>query len=215
MRIGVFDSGIGGAIVAGELQKAFPDAEMLVENDHENVPYGTKTAEEITKLTDTAIQPLLRAACDVIVIACNTATAVAIDALRARYPSERFIGLEPMVKPAPSLSTSGVIAIFATPATLLSERYMNAKRLYANIVRVVEPDCSDWASLIESNEISRAHIETVVNQCIRENADVVILGCTHYHWIKEDIVTMLDGKARVLEPTDAIVRRVKELLRIE
>lgn len=214
MRIGIFDSGIGGVIVASELQKAFPDALIMVENDHDNAPYGDKSASDIIALTDAAIQPLLRADCDVIILACNTATTVAIDTLRLRHPSQRFIGLEPMVKPAPMLSKSGVIAICATPATLASERYNQAKHLHAADVTVVEPDCSDWATLIENNEINRKHIEVVAQFCLNHNADVVVLGCTHYHWIKDEITEALGGKAQVLEPTDAIVTRVKELLHL-
>ncbi len=214
MRIGVFDSGIGGQAVARDLQKAFPAAEMLIVDDHEHVPYGTRDSEEILELTVAAIQPLLNKKCDVIVIACNTATSVAIETLRKTYPAQKFIGLEPMVKPAPAQSKSGVIAVYATPATLKSERYNHAKQLYAKNVKIVEPDCSDWATLIEDNKIDRSHIAAVAKQCIDASADVVILGCTHYHWIKEEIKQALNGKAIVLEPTDAIVARVRELLHL-
>lgn len=214
MRIGVFDSGIGGRAVARDLQKAFTDAEILVVDDHEHMPYGTRNSEEILKLTTKAIQPLLEKECDIIVIACNTATAVAIEPLREAYPSQKFIGLEPMIKPAPAQSKSGIIAICATPATLASERYKRAKQLYASNVTVIEPDCSNWAKLIENNEMSRSHIDAVAMQCLGAKADVVVLGCTHYHWIKSEIEQTLDGKAVILEPTDAIASRVRELLHL-
>ena len=215
MKIGVFDSGIGGEIVAIKLQKAFPTSHVITVNDHDNVPYGTKTPAKIQKLTFTAIQPLMRSNCDVIVIACNTATAVAIEALRAHYPAQKFIGLEPMIKAAPDLSKTGTVAICATPATLCSDRYMNAKRLYANHTRVIEPDCSSWASLIEANEINKVHITSVADECLSQGADVVVLGCTHYHWIKQELYEALGGKAVVLEPTDAIIKRIKQLLHLE
>lgn len=214
MRIGVFDSGIGGQAVAAILEREFPLAEVLTIDDRAHVPYGTRSAAEILSLTDAAIQPLLKSRCDIVVIACNTATAVAIEQLREQYPDQKFIGLEPMVKPAPALSKSGVIAVCATPATLASERYGRAKQLYADDVRVFEPDCSDWASLIEGSQMNRQHIDTVVMACLEQRADVIILGCTHFHWIKDEIVQAVDGKAVVLEPTDAIVRRVKELLHL-
>ena len=214
MRIGVFDSGIGGKAVADKLQEAFSDADIIRVDDSTHLPYGLRAAEDIQRLTDTAIQPLIESSCDVIVIACNTATAASIDFLRHKYQDQKFIGLEPMVKPAPTMSQRGVIAICATPATLSSERYKKAKSLFASHVKVIEPDCSDWASLIERSEINKKHIDAVVEYCLENRADIIVLGCTHYHWIKDEIIQALNGKAAVLEPTEAIVRRVKELLHL-
>ena len=214
MHIGVFDSGIGGEAVATSLGAAFANAKISVVNDREHVPYGTRQDDEIITLTDTALQSLLNDSCDVIVIACNTATAVAIDWLRNKYPAQKFIGLEPMVKPAPALSKSGVIAICATPATLRSERYKKAKELYASNVMVIEPDCSDWAKLIEDNDMNQDIIAADIEECLAANADVIILGCTHYHWIKQDIQDLIGDKAILLEPTDAIIRRIRDLLHL-
>lgn len=212
MRIGVFDSGIGGLAIAQALSEAFPDADVTTVDDRKNVPYGTKSSAEILRLTEAALQPLLDGSQDVIVIACNTATAVAIETLRERYPRQKFIGLEPMVKPAASLSRTGVIAVCATPATLATARYRTAIQRYAPDVTVVEPDCSDWASLIESNDLNRERIDEVAEYCRHMNADVVILGCTHYHWIKDDLVASLGSEVQVLEPSDAIIDRVKSLV---
>lgn len=214
MRIGVFDSGIGGEVVAASLRHNFPDAEVLSVSDREHVPYGTKRPDEILRLTEVAITPLIQSGCDVIVIACNTATAVAIEALRNRYPTQPFIGLEPMIKPAGALSKTGVIAVLATPATLSSIRYQDAKREFAGGLQVIEPDCSEWAQLIEADEMNRDLIETIVEQCLDQEADMIVLGCTHYHWIKEEIVQTAGLKAAVLEPSEAIARRVRELLDI-
>ncbi|HRJ06567.1 MAG TPA: glutamate racemase [Candidatus Saccharibacteria bacterium] len=212
MRIGVFDSGIGGEAVAESLRHDFPAAEVITVSDREHVPYGDRDPGEIIHLADAAIQPLLSSDCDVIVVACNTVTAVAIETLRTKYPNQKFIGLEPMVKPASTLSKTGIIAVCATPATLASKRYTQSKQLYASGLTVVEPDCSNWARLIESNELNRSHIDTVVEECLAANADVIILGCTHYHWIKEEIEEALAGHAVLVEPSEAISRRVKELL---
>src|SRR5688500_4451990 len=121
MKLGIFDSGIGGEAVAASLHAAFPAAEIVTVNDREHLPYGDRTAEDITALTDAAIQPLLAGNCDVIVIACNSATAAAIETLRARYPEQLFVGLEPMIKPAAAMTKTGTIAVCATPATLGSD----------------------------------------------------------------------------------------------
>lgn len=214
MRIGVFDSGIGGESVAHELRKEFPHADITSVSDRDHVPYGTRPASEIIGLTNAAIQPLVQSGCDVIILACNSATAAAIDILRKRYPTQPFIGLEPMLKPATALTKTGIIAVLATPATLGSKRYVGLKHRYAPAVKVIEPDCSDWASLIESNSINRERIDAVIHECLESNADMIVLGCTHYHWIKHEIAETAGMNAVVLEPSEAIARRIRELLRL-
>ncbi|MES2876242.1 MAG: aspartate/glutamate racemase family protein [Patescibacteria group bacterium] len=214
MRIGVFDSGIGGEAVAANLRHDFPHADIMTVSDREHVPYGSRPPEEIIRLTEATISPLLESGCDVIIIACHTATAVAIDYLRNKHPTQPFVGLEPMLKPAAALSKTKTIAVFATPATLSSPLYAEAKRLHAAGVRVIEPDCSDWARLIEANELNRDHIEEAVERCIKLDVDVIVLGCTHYHWIKHEIIETAGHHVVVLEPSEAIARRVRDLLRL-
>ena len=131
IRIGVFDSGIGGKAIAESLRVSFPQSKITVVNDSKNVPYGDKPNDEIIKLTDLAVQPLLQSRCDVIVIACNTATAIAIDELRRCHPSQLFIGLEPMVKPATRLTKSNKVAVCATPITLRSDEYAKLKQIHS------------------------------------------------------------------------------------
>jgi glutamate racemase len=212
MKLGVFDSGIGGEAVARSLQESFPDAEMVLADDRDHLPYGDRTQEDIARLTDAAIQPLLAARCDVIVIACNSATAAAIETLRARYPGQLFIGLEPMLKPAALQTKTGIIAVCATPATLSSDRYLSLKKTYTDQVRVLEPDCSEWARIIEDNDVNEAKIERTIETLCDEGADVIVLACTHYHWISEVIERTARGRAVVLLPSEAIARRVSQLL---
>ena len=213
MKLGIFDSGIGGEAVAASLQQAFPEAEMVVVNDKAHVPYGDRTAEDITTLTDAAIQPLLRGACDIIVIACNSATAAALETLRKRYPEQLFIGLEPMVKPASDLTRSGTIAVCATPATLGSARYQTLKAKYASQLDVLEPDTSSWATMIEHNELNESQVENIIDDVCRRGADVIVLACTHYHWIHDVIEKAAASRAAVINPSDAIARRVISLLK--
>lgn len=212
MKLGIFDSGIGGEAVAASLRLAFPQATILTVNDKVHVPYGNKSAETIVSLTDAAIQPLLRAGCDSIVLACNTATAAAIEILRARYPEQKFIGLEPMVKTAAALTKSKIVAICATPATLSSERYRHLVSKFGTNLKILEPDCSDWASMIEHNQVEHDKIATIINDLCKQGADVIVLGCTHYHWIKELITSVAENRAKVIDPSDAIARRVEHLL---
>lgn len=211
MKIGIFDSGIGGQAVAEQLAHLIPGAEILSVNDHAHVPYGSRPSEEIMKLTTAAIQPLLDAQCDVIVIACNTATTVAIRHLRNTYPEVKFVGIEPMVKPAAIESRAKHIAVLATPATLQSARYKELKDTWAQGVTVEEPDCRDWASLIENGNSQAIPIESVVNKLIEKGVDTIVLACTHYHWLKDRAESAAQGKATILEPSDAISRRIKDI----
>ncbi len=212
MKLGIFDSGIGGEAVALSLQTTFHQAEIITANDRQHVPYGDKTPNEIIRLTESAIQPLHAASCDVIILACNTASAIAIQTLREHYPKQKFIGFEPMVKTAANLTRSNVIAVCATPVTLTSQRYQNLITRYGKPLTILEPDCSDWAYMIENNQVNHRAIEQIVNEVCDKGADVIVLGCTHYHWIKDLIVSIAAGRAEVIEPSEAIGRRVQELL---
>jgi glutamate racemase len=212
MRIGVFDSGVGGAAIAASLQAEFHTAEILRASDTDHVPYGSRSPAEILKLTTAAVQPLLNAGCDIIVIACNTATAAALPQLRLDYPDQLFIGLEPMIKPARKYTKSKKVAVFATPATLASKAYKRLKLLHGAGVTFLEPDCSTWAEMIETDSVNRESIDRITNECLAQGADVIVLGCTHYLWIKHEIEWLANGRAIVLEPSVAIGKRVRQLL---
>jgi len=188
MRIGVFDSGVGGEAVANTLRQLLPTADIISINDHDHMPYGNRDPKEIIRLTKNAIKPLLDERCDAIVIACNTVTTVAISALRSVYPDVNFIGIEPMVKPAAKMTKTKHIAVCATPRTLQSDRYKELKNNWASEIEVIEPDCSNWAELIEHGKSDEIDIDSVSKSLIERNVDVIVLGCTHYHWIKQRII---------------------------
>ena len=215
MKLGVFDSGIGGEAVAEALRKTFPRALVVTVNDRANVPYGNKPPERVIELTEAALRPLLEGGCDAIVIACNTATAVAIDELRRKHPAQKFIGIEPMIKTAAALTKTRVVAVCATAATLASARYARLARDFGGGLEIIEPDCGEWAFLIENDLINRARIQKTIDGVCERGADVIVLGCTHYHWIKELIAEVARGRARVIEPSEAIGRRVQSLLAVE
>ncbi len=213
MKLGIFDSGIGGTAIARTLQLHFPSAELIVVNDRKNIPYGDKEPSEIIQMTDTAIQPLLSLHCDAIVIACNTATALAIDSLRASYPDQLFIGIEPMIKTAARLTKTRTVAVCATPGTLNSHRYQALIAKYGKELTILEPDCSGWAYAIENDLVSRPMIEESIDTLCKQGADIIVLGCTHYHWIKDLITQVAGNRARVIDPSDAIGKRLTSLLK--
>lgn len=213
-KIGVFDSGIGGLSVAQKLEKLFPEVEILFTNDSANVPYGSRRRADIARLTETALQPLIDAQCDAIVIACNTATTNVINDLRKRYPDTHFVGIEPMVKPAAQMTKTGTIAVLATPSTLTSNRYHELKLRWAPRTTIIEPDCSKWASMIERGDADRIDIDTFIRELKRWDIDIIVLGCTHYHWLRERIQKAAGPHIKVLEPSDAIGARLDSLLSI-
>ncbi|HJP81782.1 MAG TPA: glutamate racemase [Candidatus Saccharimonadales bacterium] len=212
MKIGVFDSGIGGEAVAKSLESAFPKATIITVNDKANVPYGDKSSKDVIRLTDTAIQPLLQEKCSIIILACNTATALAITTLRSRYPNQKFIGIEPMIKTASELTKSHVIAACATPATLASDRYKSLIKTHGQHLTIIEPDCSNWAYMIEHDQINIDQIRSTVQNIHKQGADVIVLGCTHYHWIKDLILQAAGSSIQVIEPSEAIASRVRHLM---
>jgi glutamate racemase len=131
VKIGVFDSGVGGLSVVNAIKKELPELEIDYKEDHQHVPYGTKTVEQIYDFIQPIFQGFVNDGCKVIVVACNTVTTNLISQLRTEFPVP-MVGIEPMVKPAAANSKSGVIAVFATPRTLQSERYKWLKDEYAS-----------------------------------------------------------------------------------
>jgi glutamate racemase len=211
MNIGVFDSGVGGLSVANAIKKAVPDADILYVNDYQNVPYGTKTPEQLLTLVRPIFEDMVRQRCNVIVVACNSVTTTIIDELR-QHVKVPLIGMEPMVKPAAQLTQSGAIAVCATPTTLASKRYTWLKDTYAARVTVIEPDCSEWTNMIEHKRIDRQKIHDPIVAACNEGADVIVLGCTHYHWIEDLIKDTVAGRATVLQPEVPVISELKRVL---
>jgi glutamate racemase len=210
-KIGVFDSGVGGLSVATAIKKAMPSLEVVHANDRKNVPYGSKTPELLLGLVLPILQQLVDDGCEIIIIACNTVTTTLITQLRERLPVP-LIGIEPMVKSASEQTKSGIIAVCATPTTLKSQRYDWLKQTYARDKTIIEPDCSQWSYMIEHNKVNDAIIQQQVDDMCVAGVDVIVLGCTHYHWIEEKIRTMAQNRAAVIQPEQATIRQLQYLL---
>lgn len=210
-KIGVFDSGIGGLSVARAIEKAFPEDSVLFVSDKAHVPYGDKSPQQLLGFVVPILEQMVQDGCEVIVIACNTVTTTLIEKLRACL-SVPLIGIEPMVKPAAARTKSGVIAVCATPATLASVRYAWLKETFAAGITVLEPDCSQWAYMVEHNQVNESKLRTQINELCDTGADVIVLGCTHYHWI-EDIMQQIAAKrAVVIQPEVPIIAQLRRAL---
>jgi glutamate racemase len=211
VKIGVFDSGVGGLSVANAIKKALPEHEVILREDKEHVPYGMRSPQEILSFVIPIFRDLIDEGCQIIVVACNTVSTTLIKDLRHKF-AVPLIAVEPMVKTAAKLTETKTIVVCATPITLTSKRYTWLKRKYAKELIVLEPDCSDWALMIEQHDIDQRKIAELINQSLDVAADVIVLGCTHYHWIENEIKKLAAGRAKVLQPEQAIIQRLKHIL---
>lgn len=211
MRIGVFDSGVGGLSMANAIQKALPELEILLREDREHVPYGNRSPDEILNLVTPILESLVEEGCEIIVVACNTVTTTLITKLRQRL-NVPLVAVEPMIKPAAALTVSKIIAVCATPTTLASDRYKWLKNEYAQGIRVLEPNCADWSSMIENKQMDKQKIDVRINEVLKAGADVIVLACTHYHWIENEIISLAGDRAKVLQPKEAIIKQLKRVL---
>lgn len=209
--IGVFDSGVGGLSVARAIEKALPQHTVIFKNDSQHVPYGNRQPAEFLDFIVPIFEAFIAEGCEAIVVACNTVSTTLITELRDQFDIP-LIAVEPMIKPASQLTSSKVIAICATPATLASQRYDDLKQQFAAQVQVIEPDCADWSTLIEDNKLNQQKIKQDLQPALDAGADVIVLGCTHYHWIEEDIVALTQGRATVLQPEPAIITQLTRVL---
>ena len=214
-KIIVFDTGSGGRFFAQKLQAALTNmakVEPVIDSSH--APYGLRSQQEIIELTETALSPHLISLSrrpDLTILACNTATVYAIDYLRLHYPDHLFVGFEPMIKTAAQRSKTHAIAVLATPATLRSLRYQKLKSHYASNLKVYEPDCRDWARLIDLGQFNFSALQHSLSPIMRQPVDQIVLGCTHYLAIQNQIRQLLP-QAAVLDPTLPIIRYAKTLL---
>lgn len=211
VRIGVFDSGVGGLSVANAVRAALPDVEIVLRQDKEHVPYGLRQPAELLELVTPIFQDMVDEGCRVIVVACNTVTTTLIERLRELF-SVPLVAVEPMVKPAARLTASKIVAVCATPTTLASPGYAELKDKYARGITVLEPDCGDWPAMIEHDRIDEKIVDERINGVLDKGADVIVLACTHYHWIEDEIRELVKGRAKVIQPEAAIIEQLKRVL---
>lgn len=215
MKIGVFDSGIGGKSVASAIQKDLPSSEIVFVTDSEHFPYATKTSDEIWAAIEPIFNDLVAQNCDAIVVACNTVSTTLMDKLREAFPATQFVAIVPMIKSAATQTKSGKIVVCATPTTLGSNRYNQLKQEFAQNLEVLEPNCADWSQLIEENSMNEQSLRQEIEPALQAGADVIVLACTHYHWIEQEIKELAADKAVVLQPEQAIVRQLRRVLGLD
>ncbi len=215
--VGFFDSGVGGRCVLEAFRRICPDEPTVYVADSENCPYGNKPPEEIVRLSKRIAADLIGRGCEVVVVACNTATAAAIDELRSEWPDVPFVGMEPAVKPAALGSKSGVVCVLATRGTFNGRLYRETSSKVSDTVRIIECIADEFVDLVERGVVSGAEAEDAVRRriepLIAAGADRIVLGCTHFPHLKHLMENVADGRAEIVDPSDAVARRIAEVLK--
>ena len=214
--IGIFDSGSGGLSVYREIVKLLPQERYLYFADNAHCPYGEKTAEYIRDRARAITEILLGMGADIIVVACNTATAAAIATLREEYPDTPFIGMEPAVKPAALGTETGVIGVLATAGTLKGSKYLKTKGRFEEDVRIVEHVGEGFVELVENGILDGPEAYGTVRKSLRPlldaGADRIVLGCTHYPFLKPVIESIAGPGVQVIDPAPAVARQTVRIL---
>lgn len=212
--IGVFDSGVGGISVLRELIKIMPGEQFIYFGDSANAPYGVRSTEEIRQLTLSAAGSLVGRGCKALVIACNTATAAAINELRSAYPDLIIVGIEPALKVAADRFPGGHIGVMATPVTLREEKFLHQLSRFPEVTVSPIP-VSGLVELIEAGKADSEEAETLLRPLLEGfsgKLDALVLGCTHYPFAANTIRKILGSKTVLLDGGEGTARETKRRL---
>lgn len=216
--IGVFDSGAGGLTILSALRKELPHEHYIYFGDTANCPYGTRSDEEITALTSRACQFLLARGVKLIVIACNTASQAALATLRASF-SVPFIGVVPAVKPAARATKKGRIGVAATNQAAKAIYLRQLIDEFAGGIEVFAVGCPELVTLVEQGEFDQPCAEAIVQEALapilKENVDVIVLGCTHFPALRSLIEQITHHQVQVIDSGAAVARRTHAVLDTE
>lgn len=215
--IGVYDSGFGGLSVWRELHRALPRESLIYLGDGKNCPYGTKSEVQIRELAEKAVGDLVERGCKMVVVACNTATAAAIEYLRERFSHIPIVGLEPAVKPACAMTRSKVVGVMATERSLAGRKFLSTLERYGQGVEVLKVVGEGFVEAVEADAEQEPRTEELVRRAvepmIERGADVIVLGCTHYPFLGDVIRRVVgDREVAVIDSGEAVEKRVESLL---
>mgnify|MGYP003143109074 FL=1 len=219
--IGLFDSGIGGLSVYLHLAQQLPNERYIYYADTLNVPYGNRDSDDIKTLTLTAVEWLYQQGCKLIVIACNSASAYALQTARCHYPQLPIVGLVPALKPAVLASKSGHVAVLATKATLNGKLLNDVIATIASpsatrVTKYFDPQLVPWVeSGMPENSETAQNLRGQLQVFAKDGVDQLVLGCTHYPFFKDFVMQAIEAQKlsmQVVDSGQAIAERVKQLL---
>jgi glutamate racemase len=213
--IGIFDSGVGGLSVLQALQALLPHEDCIYLADQAHFPYGPRSADDVRALTAGAVRLLQAEGAKLVVIACNTASSAALQALR-RELELPIVGIEPAVKPACALSRTGRVGVLATNGTAQGQALRALILRVAGTTQVVTSPAADLVDLVERGALdgpaTEAAVAAALAPLVAAGVDVVALGCTHYAFLRPLVERQLGPDVTVLEPSDAVARQVVRVL---
>jgi glutamate racemase len=214
--IGVFDSGVGGLSVLREIRRELPGEDLLYVADSGYAPYGDRPKEFIRERAERIVEFFVQAGVKAIVIACNTATAVAIQTLRLRFPII-LVAIEPAVKPAAEVTRSGVVGVLATSQTLASDKFARLVAEYGRGVRIVLQASPGLMEQVEKGDLdsigTKALVARYVSSLLERGADTIVLGCTHYPFLLPAISAAAGPAVSIIDPSLAVARELQRRLK--
>jgi glutamate racemase len=215
--IGVFDSGVGGLSVWREIVRELPSEPTLYVADQAHVPYGSRSLSQVLAFAEEITRFLLARGAKVIVIASNTISAASLYSLRNRFPHVPFVGMEPALKPATERTRTRSVGVIATPATFQGELFGNLVRRYTDNVCVLSQACPGLVDAVEAGALdskeTAALLEDYLSPMIRADVDQLVLGCTHYPFLRPVIEQIMGPGTSIIDPAPSVARQVACVLR--
>ncbi|MES2603426.1 MAG: glutamate racemase [Pseudomonadota bacterium] len=216
--IGVFDSGVGGLSILRSISELLPNERLIYVADSANAPYGPKGEDFIQHRSAYVMEYFTRQQVKAVVIACNTATAAAIAMLRARYALP-IIGVEPAVKPAAEQSRSGVVGVLATSGTIASDKFFHLQNRFSDRVEILTRAGTGLVELIEQPQFDEAAVLRLLENFIKpmqvKGADTLVLGCTHYSLIREQITRVAGPGMKIFDAGGAVAKELQRRLQLQ
>lgn len=207
---------MGGLSVLRAVRAQWPQADLVYLGDNGHVPYGPRPLAQVREFSEAITRFLLAHGAQVMVVACNAASAAALKSLRQTFPSTPFVGMEPAVKPAAEQTQTKVVGVLATPATFQGDLFASVVERFAQGVTVLREVCPGLVQQIEAGEVDTAQTEALlrgwVEPMLARNIDVLVLGCTHYPFVIPLLEKICGPGVRVIDPAPAIARQVGRVL---
>ncbi len=217
IKIGILDSGVGGLSVLLEIIALLPNADIHYIGDSSWCPYGTKSPGEILQRVTKLSEHIIKQGVDIIVIACNSATIHAVESVRKKFDLP-FVGMEPAIKPASIATRSNIIGVLATEASIAGEKFHHLIHTHAppSKIKVITSPCPKFVELVEAGVLSGPDVDAAIREytspMLEAGADTLVLGCTHYPFLREPIQNFVGDRITVIDTGAAVAKRTQSLL---
>jgi glutamate racemase len=216
VKVGVFDSGVGGLSILRSLRQHLPEAQLMYVADSAHAPYGEKSEAFVIARSIAITEFLLGQGAQVIVVACNTATAAAVHALRLRFAGLPIVGIEPGVKPAVARSRNKRIGVLATPRTLASAKFAQLVKAHAQDAQIVLQPCPGLAAAIETGRLDTPEMRDMLRGFVAplqaEGVDTIALGCTHYPFVASQLQTLMGPEVHIIDTSEAVALHTRRMV---